>query len=164
MNDIIEAEEVVAARVKVVFGAVRALDGADLVIRAGECLGLVGHNGAGKSTIVNVINGGLTPHEGSISYRGNQNRHGIAAARASGVRCVFQELSLCPNLTISENVRIMHAAMNGRNWRGRALSMISQTLDEIFSRPRHRLRTDDCRAFDCREADGGNRHQFLPHA
>lgn len=59
MNDIIEAEEVVAARgVKVVFGAVRALDGADLVIRTGECLGLVGHNGAGKSTIVNVINGG----------------------------------------------------------------------------------------------------------
>ncbi len=71
MNDIIETEEVVAARgVKVVFGAVKALDGADLIIRAGECLGLVGHNGAGKSTIVNVINGGLTPHEGTISYGG----------------------------------------------------------------------------------------------
>ncbi|PZP45046.1 MAG: ABC transporter ATP-binding protein [Agrobacterium fabrum] len=133
MNDIIEAEEVVAARgVKVVFGAVRALDGADLVIRTGECLGLVGHNGAGKSTIVNVINGGLTPHEGSVSYGGNENRHGIAAARANGVRCVFQELSLCPNLTISENVRIMHAATGGRNWRGRALTTIRQTLDEIF--------------------------------
>lgn len=133
MNDIIEAEEVVAARgVKVVFGAVRALDGADLVIRTGECLGLVGHNGAGKSTIVNVINGGLTPHEGSVSYGGNEHRHGIAAARANGVRCVFQELSLCPNLTISENVRIMHAATGGRNWRGRALTTIRQTLDEIF--------------------------------
>lgn len=133
MNDIIEAEEVVAARgVKVVFGAVRALDGADLVIRTGECLGLVGHNGAGKSTIVNVINGGLTPHEGSVSYGGTENRHGIAAARANGVRCVFQELSLCPNLTISENVRIMHAATGGRNWRGRALTTIRQTLDEIF--------------------------------
>ncbi|CUX52489.1 MULTISPECIES: ATP-binding cassette domain-containing protein [Rhizobium/Agrobacterium group] len=133
MNDIIEAEEVVAARgVKVVFGAVKALDGADLIICAGECLGLVGHNGAGKSTIVNVINGGLTPHEGSISYRGDQNRHGIAAARANGVRCVFQELSLCPNLTISENVRIMHAAIGGRNWRSRALTTIRQTLDEIF--------------------------------
>lgn len=133
MNDIIEAEEVVAARgVKVVFGAVRALDGADLVIRTGECLGLVGHNGAGKSTIVNVINGGLTPHEGSVSYGGNDSRHGIAAARANGVRCVFQELSLCPNLTISENLRIMHAATGGRNWRGRALTTIRQTLDEIF--------------------------------
>lgn len=113
MNDIIETEEVVAARgVKVVFGAVKALDGADLIIRAGECLGLVGHNGAGKSTIVNVINGGLTPHEGTISYGGAPGRQGISAARAGGVRCVFQELSLCPNLTISENVRIMHPGMS----------------------------------------------------
>ncbi|MEH3127344.1 sugar ABC transporter ATP-binding protein [Agrobacterium cavarae] len=142
MNDIIETEEVVAARgVKVVFGAVKALDGADLIIRAGECLGLVGHNGAGKSTIVNVINGGLTPHEGTISYGGAPGRQGISAARAGGVRCVFQELSLCPNLTISENVRIMHPGMRGRNWRGRALSAIRQTIDDIF--PGHGI---DCEA------------------
>ncbi len=142
MNDIIETEEVVAARgVKVVFGAVKALDGADLIIRAGECLGLVGHNGAGKSTIVNVINGGLTPHEGTISYGGAPGRQGISAARAGGVRCVFQELSLCPNLTISENVRIMHPGMSGRNWRGRALSAIRQTIDDIF--PGHGI---DCEA------------------
>ncbi|WP_313059496.1 sugar ABC transporter ATP-binding protein [Agrobacterium cavarae] len=142
MNDIIETEEVVAARgVKVVFGAVKALDGADLIIRAGECLGLVGHNGAGKSTIVNVINGGLTPHEGTISYGGAPGRQGISAARAGGVRCVFQELSLCPNLTISENVRIMHPGMSGRNWRGRALAAIRQTIDDIF--PGHGI---DCEA------------------
>ncbi|MQB19996.1 sugar ABC transporter ATP-binding protein [Agrobacterium tumefaciens] len=142
MNDIIETEEVVAARgVKVVFGAVKALDGADLIIRAGECLGLVGHNGAGKSTIVNVINGGLTPHEGTISYGGAPGRQGISAARAGGVRCVFQELSLCPNLTINENVRIMHPGMSGRNWRGRALAAIRQTIDDIF--PGHGI---DCEA------------------
>lgn len=142
MNDIIETEEVVAARgVKVVFGAVKALDGADLIIRAGECLGLVGHNGAGKSTIVNVINGGLTPHVGTISYGGAPGRQGISAARAGGVRCVFQELSLCPNLTISENVRIMHPGMSGRNWRGRALAAIRQTIDDIF--PGHGI---DCEA------------------
>ena len=142
MNDIIEKQEVVAARgVKVVFGAIKALDGADLTIRAGECVGLVGHNGAGKSTIVNVINGGLTPHEGTISYGGAQGRQGISAARAGGVRCVFQELSLCPNLTISENVRIMHPGMSGRNWRGRALSVIRQTIDDIF--PGHGI---DCEA------------------
>ncbi len=142
MNDIIETEEVVAARgVKVAFGAVKALDGADLIIRAGECLGLVGHNGAGKSTIVNVINGGLTPHEGTISYGGAPGRQGISAARAGGVRCVFQELSLCPNLTINENVRIMHPGMSGRNWRGRALAAIRQTIDDIF--PGHGI---DCEA------------------
>jgi len=142
MNTIIETQEVVAARgVKVVFGAVKALDGADLIIRAGECLGLVGHNGAGKSTIVNVINGGLTPHEGTISYGRAPGRQGISAARAGGVRCVFQELSLCPNLTISENVRIMHPGMSGRNWRGRALAAIRQTIDDIF--PGHGI---DCEA------------------
>ncbi|WP_296100586.1 sugar ABC transporter ATP-binding protein [uncultured Agrobacterium sp.] len=142
MNDIIETEEVVAARgVKVVFGAVKALDGADLIIRAGECLGLVGHNGAGKSTIVNVINGGLSPHDGTISYGGAPGRQGIAAARAGGVRCVFQELSLCPNLTIVENVRIMHPTMKGHNWRGRALSAIQKTIDDIF--PGHGI---DCEA------------------
>jgi ribose transport system ATP-binding protein len=133
MNEILSREEVVAARgVKVTFGAVKALDGADLVIHSGECLGLVGHNGAGKSTIVNVINGNLTPHEGTLSYRGGQGEHGIAVARANGVRCVFQELSLCPNLTIGENVRIMHADMKGSRWRGRATSLIQQQLDDIF--------------------------------
>ena len=141
MNEFNSTEEVVAARgVKVVFGAVKALDGADLVIRSGECLGLVGHNGAGKSTIVNVINGGLTPHEGSVSYGGKPSGYGIAAARASGVRCVFQELSLCPNLAINENVRIMHTDMKGKNWRSRALTLIRTKLDDIF--PNHGIDCD----------------------
>jgi ribose transport system ATP-binding protein len=140
MNDILKRQEVVAARgVRVTFGAVKALDGADLVIHAGECVGLVGHNGAGKSTIVNVINGGLTPHDGSLSYGGNEVA-GIAAARAGGVRCVFQELSLCPNLTVAENVRIMHAELKGWNWRGRALSLVKAQLQEIF--PGHAIDCD----------------------
>ena len=130
----IEAEHpaVVCARgIKVEFGAVKALDGVDLSILPGEALGLVGHNGAGKSTIVNVINGGLLPHQGTIGYGATQGV-GIAAARASGVRCVFQELSLCPNLTIVENTRVMHAGLKGFGWRKRALSLIRAKLDEIF--------------------------------
>jgi ABC-type sugar transport system, ATPase component len=141
MNEAVLKEEVVAARgIKVAFGAVKALDGADLVIRAGECVGLVGHNGAGKSTIVNVINGGLSPQEGSVSYGGAAGHHGIAAARASGVRCVFQELSLCPNLTVTENVRVMHGDLKSAGWRCRGLSLVSQQLDEIF--PGHRIDCD----------------------
>ncbi|YBV94923.1 sugar ABC transporter ATP-binding protein (plasmid) [Phyllobacteriaceae bacterium JZ32] len=126
--------------VKVSFGAVRALAGVDLTIRPGECVGLVGHNGAGKSTIVNVINGGLSPHEGTIAYEGEERgRTGIAAARSHGIRCVFQELSLCPNLTVIENTRIMHRALTGWNWRSRAAAAIRDKLDEIF--PGHRI---DC--------------------
>ncbi|MBB1249094.1 sugar ABC transporter ATP-binding protein [Rhizobium sp. G21] len=128
-----ERSAVVAAKgVKVHFGAVRALDGVDLDIRPGECLGLVGHNGAGKSTIVNVINGGLTPQDGELAYNGAASAGGIAAARDNGVRCVFQELSLCPNLTVAENTRVMHADLGGWNWRSRALKLVSEKLADIF--------------------------------
>ena len=131
----IEAEQqaVVSARgIRVEFGAVKALDGVDLTILPGEAVGLVGHNGAGKSTIVNVINGGLLPHQGTIAYGGEEGAGGVATARANGVRCVFQELSLCPNLTIVENTRVMHAGLKGFGWRKRALSLIRSKLDEIF--------------------------------
>lgn len=140
MTETLKREEVVAARgVRVTFGAVKALDGADLIIHAGECVGLVGHNGAGKSTIVNVINGGLSPHEGSLTYGGSED-HGISAARANGVRCVFQELSLCPNLTVGENARIMHAELKGWAWRSRALALVESQLKEIF--PGHAIDCD----------------------
>jgi ribose transport system ATP-binding protein len=130
---------VAAEGVKVHFGAVKALDGVDLAIAPGECVGLVGHNGAGKSTIVNVINGALTPHNGTVRYGGRDAGNSIAVARANGVRCVFQELSLCPNLTVVENTRVMHPELRGWTWRGRALGIIRAKLDEIF--PGHHI---DC--------------------
>ena len=142
MTDAAHPMAVVAADgVKVHFGAVKALDGVDLAIAPGECVGLVGHNGAGKSTIVNVINGGLSPHEGAVRYGGRDAGTSIAIARANGVRCVFQELSLCPNLTVVENTRVMHPELKGWGWRGRALGIIRATLDEIF--PGHHI---DCTA------------------
>ncbi|HEV7275724.1 MAG TPA: sugar ABC transporter ATP-binding protein [Devosiaceae bacterium] len=116
------------------FGAVRALGGVDFEVAAGECVGLVGHNGAGKSTLVNIINGGLPPDSGTIRVEGTEltGRYSIAAARAHGVRCVFQELSLCPNLTVTENTRITHASLRGLGWRRRAHDLIRHKLDEIF--------------------------------
>lgn len=141
MSHSIDKREVVAARnIRVQFGAVKALDGAELVIHEGECVGLVGHNGAGKSTIVNVINGGLTPHEGSLLYHG-ETGNGVVTARKHGVRCVFQELSLFPNLTIAENVRIMQRDLSGANWRSKAIDLIAKKLSEIF--PGHKI---DCSA------------------
>lgn len=130
--------EVVSARgIRIEFGAVKALDGADLTIHTGECVGLVGHNGAGKSTIVNVINGSLVPHAGQIYYHGHNEGKGISFARSHGVRCVFQELSLFPNLSIAENLRIMHSDLKGRNWRKRAIAIIEAKLAEIF--PGHKI-------------------------
>jgi len=115
------------------FGEVRALDGVSLSILPGECIGLVGHNGAGKSTIVSVINGCLTPQQGEIFSDGTRMApYGIGVARSRGVRCVFQELSLCPNLSIIENTRIMHRSLGGFAWRRRAQGIISPSLDAIF--------------------------------
>jgi len=118
---------------RISFGAVKALAGVTLRIMRGECVGLVGHNGAGKSTIVNVINGGLSLQEGRISGDGaTLERYGINVARAHGVRCVFQELSLCPNLTVIENTRLMHRDLGGPGWRRRARALIEGSLDAIF--------------------------------
>lgn len=123
--------EVIDAAVR--FGEVRALDGVSLRILPGECIGLVGHNGAGKSTIVSVINGGLAPQQGGLASDGTPlPGYGIAAARSRGVRCVFQELSLCPNLTVVENTRILHRDLGGMGWRRRARAIIEAALAEIF--------------------------------
>jgi len=123
------------------FGAVRALDGVDFAIRPGECIGLVGHNGAGKSTLVSILNGGLAPDEGAIMLSGQSaTRYSIAQARAIGLRCVFQELSLCPNLTVVENTRVAHRDLGGFGWRGRARRLIRAKLDEIF--PGHGIDVD----------------------
>jgi len=124
------------------FGVLQALDDIDLTIHAGECVGLVGHNGAGKSTLINVINGNLTFYDGQISYSGQDEERGVRTARKYGIRCVFQELSLFPNLGVAENVRLItRLKFDGLNWRKYALSLIKSKLDEIF--PHNRI---DCRA------------------
>ena len=120
------------------FGAVRALDGVSLGIAAGECVGIVGHNGAGKSTLMHVLIGGVAPDAGRIVVGGqifdNDRRaaYGPTQAKALGIRCVFQELSLCPNLTVAENARVFHPSVKGFGWRRRAARLILDKLDEIF--------------------------------
>ncbi len=116
------------------FGAVHALNTVDLVVTPGECLGLVGHNGAGKSTLMNVLAGTQIPDQGRIVIRGIDSTDGytVATAKQHGIRCVFQELSLCPNLTVAENARVMHRALTGFGWRRRAAALILRDLDEIF--------------------------------
>jgi ribose transport system ATP-binding protein len=115
------------------FGAVVALDGVDLEVKAGQCIGLVGHNGAGKSTLMNILAGAFAPNEGRLFIAGQeQSGYSVGRAQQLGVRCVFQELSLCPNLTVAENTRVTHRALRGPGWRGRAKALITEKLNEIF--------------------------------
>lgn len=125
------------------FGAVKALNGVDLHVDRGECLGLVGHNGAGKSTLMHVLAGTLSPSFGTIAVYGEDitSSYDVGVANANGIRCVFQELSLCPNLTVAENTRIFHPSLKGWGWKRRASALIRTKLDEIF--PDHGILPDD---------------------
>src|SRR6185437_3819696 len=120
------------------FGAVLALDGVDLKVGAGQRIGLVGHNGAGKSTLMNILAGAYAPNEGRLFIAGQeQPAYSVGRSQQLGVRCVFQELSLCPNLTVAENTRVTHPRLRGLGWRGKAKTLIAGKLDEIF--PSHSI-------------------------
>lgn len=125
------------------FGAVKALAGVTLQVMPGECVGLVGHNGAGKSTLMHILVGTLAPSLGELSVAGQSmaGRWSADAARQQGIRCVFQELSLCPNLTVAENTRIAHRTLKGWGWKRKARALINQKLDDIF--PGHDISPDD---------------------
>ncbi|MEV1019460.1 sugar ABC transporter ATP-binding protein [Streptomyces sp. NPDC050264] len=91
------------------FPGVRALDGVDLEVRAGEVHCLLGQNGAGKSTLIKVLAGAHQPDEGAITWRGEQVslRSPIAAMRL-GIATIYQELDLVEGLSVAENVFLGH--------------------------------------------------------
>jgi ribose transport system ATP-binding protein len=123
------------------FGAVRALTGVDFSVDSGECVGLVGHNGAGKSTLMHILAGTLSCDRGQVIVDGTlRQNYSVVLAQRLGVRCVFQELSLCPNLTVAENARVLHPSIAGPAWRKRSAELIGRKLDEIF--PGHGISTD----------------------
>lgn len=115
------------------YGAVQALTSVTLAVNSRECVGLVGHNGAGKSTLMNVLAGTLSPDNGTIQLDGTRiDNFDVSVAHQYGIRCVFQELSLCPNLSVAENARIMHPSLRGWGWQRRAGQLIVAKLDKIF--------------------------------
>lgn len=96
------------------FGAVRALDGVDLVLRPGSVHALVGENGAGKSTCIAIAAGVHQPDEGTILVRGEPTRFaGPADAEAAGVSVVYQEQSLVPDLDVAQNVYLHREPRRG---------------------------------------------------
>ncbi|WP_407867178.1 sugar ABC transporter ATP-binding protein [Phyllobacterium phragmitis] len=88
------------------FGAVRALSGVSLSVRAGEVHALMGENGAGKSTLMKVLSGAYRADPGGeILINGQPVQTGNPIrAKASGIAVIYQELSLAPNLTVAQNM------------------------------------------------------------
>jgi ribose transport system ATP-binding protein len=90
------------------FGPVTAAKDVSFRIAPGEVVALAGENGAGKSTVKNLIGGLLRPDAGEITVGGNPQGSGVAGLRAQGVSTVHQEISLFPHLSVAENVLINH--------------------------------------------------------
>ena len=87
------------------FGSHQALRGIDLDLYPGECLGLVGDNAAGKSTLTKIISGTYIADEGTISIDGEAVQlAGPADARARNIEMVFQDLSLCDHIDVVGNL------------------------------------------------------------
>lgn len=91
------------------FPGVRALDGVDLEVQAGEVHCLLGQNGAGKSTLIKVLAGAHQPDDGTIVWRGEPTtlKSPIAAMRL-GIATIYQELDLVGHLSVAENVFLGH--------------------------------------------------------
>jgi len=87
------------------FPGTKALDNVDFDVRAGAVNVLIGENGAGKSTLMKIIAGVEQPTSGTLTMEGRPVSFGsIRDAAGKGIGIVFQELNLCPNLTVSENI------------------------------------------------------------
>ena len=91
------------------FGGIAALKDVDFTLHAGEIHGLVGENGAGKSTTMKIIAGVYSDYEGEMRVDGKLVHFRSARdALAAGIGMVHQELSTIPDLTVAENVFLGH--------------------------------------------------------
>ncbi|MFE0727136.1 sugar ABC transporter ATP-binding protein [Streptomyces antibioticus] len=91
------------------FPGVRALDGVDLDVQAGEVHCLLGQNGAGKSTLIKVLAGAHLPDEGTLRWRGEPVApRSPSDAMRLGIATIYQELDLVEHLSVAENVCLGH--------------------------------------------------------
>lgn len=110
------------------FRGLKALDKVDIDVPQGQVFGLIGPNGSGKTTLLNVITGFLRPTEGQVVYKGEPitglKPHEVTQR---GIARTFQLASVCPNLTVEENIMA-----------GRHLKIRSGTLASLFNTSSYR--------------------------
>ena len=114
------------------FGSIEALRGVDLDIMPGECVGLIGDNAAGKSTLTKIVSGTYVPDAGTIAVDGETVRFASPAeARARRIEMVFQDLSLCDHVDVMGNLflgreRTRFSFLDNRAMRERARAMLDE--------------------------------------
>ena len=121
MNTLVKDKSVLEMRnIHKSFPGVRALQGVDFTLCEGEIHALMGENGAGKSTLIKVLTGVYGKDEGQIFIKGHDKAVSIRSpqdAQKLGISTVYQEITLCPNLSVAENMYIGRTADIYQNWK-----------------------------------------------
>lgn len=103
------------------FPGVQALENVDFFLKKGEIHALIGENGAGKSTLIKVLTGVEQPDQGQIEYCGNPVKiNSPQHAQEIGIATVYQEVNLCTNISVAENILLGHEPRMGFgaiNWK-----------------------------------------------
>jgi len=127
------------------YGGVTALDSVDFACNLGSIHAVLGENGAGKSTLIKIMSGVVTPDHGTMLLDGQlRTFRGPAEANAAGVVCIFQELSLIPDLSVADNICISNpprrfGLINRAEQIRRAESLLARIQCEDVN-PRSRVR------------------------
>lgn len=119
------------------YGGVIALSGANLTVRPGEVVAIVGDNGAGKSTFVKILSGAQPATEGKFLVSGKEATfHRPSDAREAGIETVYQDLSLAEHLDVLSNLFLGReeyylklgglSVLNRRKMRVRAEQLLSE--------------------------------------
>ena len=125
------------------FPGVKALNDVDFTLRKGTIHALMGENGAGKSTLIKVLTGIYPMDAGEIRIDGTDGAISIRSpqeAQSYGISTVYQEITLCPNLTVAENMFIGRTRARTVDWKGME-KRAGELLDSlgIPARPRQQL-------------------------
>jgi ribose transport system ATP-binding protein len=132
MADAPQADFLVLSQISKRYGGVRALENVDFVCGRGKIHAVLGENGAGKSTLIKIVAGVVQPDSGTIALEGQMRRFASpAAATAAGVVCIFQELSLMPDLSVADNISIASpprrfGLIDARAQRSRAEALLAE--------------------------------------
>lgn len=112
-HEFVNRDTVVLRAVSRTYGRQLAVDAVDLNLRAGECIGLVGHNGAGKSTMIKMMLGLIRPTRGSVQVFGEDPSAGAAAKARRELGYLPENVALHPSLTGAETLAF-YARLKGQ--------------------------------------------------
>ncbi len=114
------------------FGGLVAVNNVSFAVEPGEVIGLLGPNGSGKTTVLNMISGALRADAGSISF-GGKELTGMKPSRIAqyGVARTFQLVRPLPTLTVAENVLLSFAFGRHKHWGREADKLVEEKLEFV---------------------------------